>query len=166
MCPYLLVVHHSPTATLRNLADTVIQAAKDAADLVNATLPRESQLDIRQRHALDPVSEELRGASALIFGTSANFGYISGALKHYFDSTFLSVTTDEEYRPRSVPFNYWIRGGYDTTGAQSAMGAITTGFGWSQVEEPVCFTGNPDEHRGDLRALAANVVGAWYATMD
>ena len=166
MSPYILIVHHSPTGKLRSLTDTVVRAAEGAATEVNRTLPADSGLEVRERNALEPDTAELLGASALIFGTTANFGYISGALKHYFDSTFMQVTRDAEegdYTARAVPFSYWIRGGYDTTGAEKAMESITTGYGWTSATPPVCFTGDPDPHVGELRELAENTVGAWYA---
>lgn len=165
MSPYLLVVHHSPTAKLRGITDTVLDAARQTAAEVNATLTPDQGLEVRERNALEPDTTELLAASALIFGTSANFGYISGALKHYFDSTFSGVNGDDSHTPRAVLFNYWIRGGYDTTGAEKAMTAITTGFGWSRVDSPVCFTGDPQPHTEELRRLAENVVGAWYAAV-
>lgn len=163
--PYLLVVHHSPTEQLRGITDAILRAAGDAAAEVNSILPEEQHLEIRERQALEPDLSELLGASALIFGTSANFGYISGALKHYFDSTFMQVTHDESYDARTIPFSYWIRGGYDTTGAEKAMTAITTGYGWTMAAVPVCFTGDPAAHSEELRELAENIVGAWYATV-
>ena len=161
--PYLLIVHHSPTEKLRAVTDNVVHAARAAAAEANATLPEELHLEIRERDALTPDTAELLGASALLFGTTANFGYISGALKHYFDSTFLEVTHHEGYTAHAVPFSYWIRGGYDTTGAEKAMTAITTGYGWTQATGPVCFTGDPAPHATELREMAENTVGAWYA---
>lgn len=163
--PYLLVVHHSPTAKLRGIAETVIHAAEGAAAEANSTLPPELHLEVRERNALEPDAGELLGASALLFGTTANFGYISGALKHYFDSTYMRVTTDGDYRARTVPAGYWIRGGYDTTGAEKAMTAITAGYGWNMAVGRVCFTGDPEPHTAELRELAENTVGAWYAAV-
>ncbi|WP_297007431.1 flavodoxin family protein [uncultured Corynebacterium sp.] len=162
---YLLVVHHSPTDKLRAITDTVILAAEGAAAEVNTSLPTGRHLEIRERDALEPDTGELLGASALLFGTTANFGYISGALKHYFDSTYMQVTGDSGYAARTVPASYWIRGGYDTTGAEKAMTAITTGYGWDMAVEPVCFTGDPAPHSAELRALAEDTVGAWYAAV-
>ncbi|MGO3361348.1 MAG: flavodoxin family protein [Corynebacterium sp.] len=156
---YLLIVHHSPTDKLRSLADTVITAAREAAAQVNEELAGDGALEVRERNALDPDPGELAGADAVILGTTANFGYISGALKHYFDSTFT------ENQGVDKPFSYWIRGGYDTTGAEKAMQTITTGFGWTQAAEPVAFTGDIEPHRGELQALAENTVGAWFASV-
>ncbi|MGO1381415.1 MAG: flavodoxin family protein, partial [Corynebacterium sp.] len=105
--------------------------------------------------ALEPDAGELHDAAAVILGTSANFGYISGALKHYLDSTFL------ENQDREKPFSYWIRGGYDTTGAENALEKIATGFGWTTAADPVTFTGDVEPHLDELRALAENTVGAY-----
>ncbi|MFZ2274725.1 flavodoxin family protein [Corynebacterium variabile] len=163
--PYLLVVHHSPTDKLRGITDTILHAAEGAAAEVNSTLPGELHLEIRERNALEPDTAELLGASALLFGTTANFGYISGALKHYFDSAFMEVTNEDTYTAHSVLAGYWIRGGYDTTGAEKAMTAITTGYGWNTAVDPVCFTGDPEPHTTELRELAENTVGAWYAAV-
>lgn len=163
--PYLLVVHHSPTDKLRGITDIVLHAARAAAAEANATLPPELQLEVRERNALEPDTGELLAASALVFGTTANFGYISGALKHYFDSTFMRTTQDDRYTAHTVPCSWWIRGGYDTTGAEKAMDSITTGYGWRRAVDPVCFTGDPEPHTGELRELAENIVGAWYATV-
>ncbi|WP_066588335.1 flavodoxin [Corynebacterium provencense] len=164
--PCLLIVHHSPTGLLNSGTEEVVDAASSAAAEVNATLPAGLHLEVRQRDALRPDADELLAASALLFGTSANFGYISGALKHYFDSTFRQVTGDPGYSARNVPFSYWIRGGHDTTGAQKAMDSITTGYGWTRAADPVCFTGDPAPHIHALREMAENTVGAWYASLD
>ena len=103
----------------------------------------------------------------MILGTSANFGYISGALKHYFDSTFAAAGPDGEgaSRTKDLPFSYWIRGGYDTTGAEKAMEAITTGFGWGLAADPVVFTGDPEPRLDSLRDMAQNPVGAVAARL-
>jgi hypothetical protein len=179
---YLLIVHHSPTEKLRGIATEVITAARDAAEEVNTELPEALQLEVRERNALEPDVAELRDAAAVILGTTANFGYISGALKHYFDSTFMQLQPSED---GAVPddggsgnptgydgvlgpaklFSYWIRGGYDTTGAVKAMESITGGYRWTLAAEPVVFTGDVEPHHAELQALAENVVGAWFATV-
>ncbi len=156
---HLLIIHHSPTDKIRGMAETVITAAQDAADQVNEELPAEQQLTVTERDALHPDADELGEADAVILGTTANFGYISGALKHYFDSTYVQNQGVDKL------FSYWIRGGYDTTGAEKAMTSITTGFGWTQAAEPVTFTGDIEPHRDELVALAENTVGAWFATL-
>ena len=94
--------------------------------------------------------------TATFLGTTANFGYISGALKHFFDTTFNA--THEATKKR--PFSYWIHGGYDTTGAEIAMKSITTGYGWSLVTEPLIFTGEVDEQYVQQAAELGSTVAA------
>ncbi|WP_288814903.1 flavodoxin family protein [uncultured Corynebacterium sp.] len=155
----ILVIHHSPTPATRALSDFVLDAARAAADMVNELLPADQRaqqgIEIQEVNALEPDVEQLRDAAGVIFGTTANFGYISGALKHYFDSTFYAVGEDL----RGIPMSWWIRGGYDTTGAAKAMRSITTGYGFSPCAEPVEFTGEIEPHHGELEEMAQAVVG-------
>lgn len=143
----LLVVHHSPTELLREALGEVLAGARhpDLAGVAVVEVP-----------ALAATSDDLLAADAILLGTPANFGYLSGALKHFFDSTFADCA---EAR-RGLPFGYWIRGGQDTTGAERAMKAITTGFGWRAAAEPVCFTGGLDAAR---RAALAELGGTLAA---
>src|SRR5690554_6184356 len=115
--PRLLVVHHSPTPHLAELAAAVLRGAHTAVD---------EGVDVIARAALEATAQDLLGADAVIFGTTANFGYISGALKHFFDTTF----NETHERTTGRPFSYWIHGGHDTTGAERAMQSITTGYGF------------------------------------
>ena len=103
----ILVVHHSPTPATRGLADFLLDATRDAADMANEVLGSEQRIDVVEVNALEPDIDQLQAADGLILGTTANFGYISGALKHYFDSTFYAVQQDK----RGLPMSWWIRGG-------------------------------------------------------
>lgn len=108
------------------------------------------------RPALEATVEDVLAADAYVLGTSANFGYISGALKHFFDTTYEAVREPTAGRP----FTYWIRGGYDTTGAERAMEAITTGLGWKLASPAVTFTGDVTAEREEAVAEAAATVAA------
>ena len=155
----ILVVHHSPTEKAQKLADTVLSAARAAADEVNTELDG-AAVEIVERQALEPDVEELREADAVILGTTANFGYISGALKHYFDTVYVPVLEEK----KATPTSWWIRGGYDTTGAEKAMRSILTGLEWDTVAEPVEFTGEIEPHLAELEAMAQAVVGQAVAS--
>lgn len=163
----ILVVHHSPTEKAQKLADTVLAAARAAAEEVNAEMGEAGEgggqpaVQVLERQALDPDVDELRGASAVILGTTANFGYISGALKHYFDTVYVPILEDM----KNTPTSWWIRGGYDTTGAEKAMRSILTGLEWQTVAEPVEFTGEIEPHLAELEAMAQAVVGQAVASI-
>lgn len=152
----LLIVHHSPTDTVRPIARRVIEkcqeATAQAAEALGESAPR---IEVVERQALEPDKAELLAADAVIFGTTANFGYISGALKHYFDTLFYEVNEEK----KGTPVSWWIRGGFDTTGAEKAMDSIITGLQWEVAAEPVSFTGNPAEQQDRLDTMAEAMVG-------
>lgn len=149
--PRLLVVHHSPTSTVEALRDAVVEGARTAEG---------EGVEIVVRHALEATIEDVLAADGFILGTTANFGYISGALKHFFDTTYDAT---HEFTVRK-PFSYWIHGGFDTTGAERAMASITTGYGMRLATPPLVFTGAPTpEHIAAAHELGGTV--AWSLIM-
>ena len=144
--PRLLIVHHSPTPNLRAILDAVVAGARheDIEDV-----------DVVVREALSTTVDDVLEADGYVIGTSANFGYISGAVKHFFDVTFDAAS--EQTRGR--PFGYYVHGRSDTSGAERAMESITTGLGWQKVVDPLCFLGQPD----DAHLAAAADLGATVA---
>ena len=129
--PRLLIVHHSPTARVRKIADAVLAGTRHE-DLTG--------VEVIERAALEATAADVLAADSYVFGTTANFGYLSGALKHFFDTTYYE--TRETIAGR--PFGYWIHGGHDTTGAEQAMRAITRGYGLRLAAAPLVFTGDAD----------------------
>lgn len=129
--PRLLVVHHSPTPSVTALTDAVVAGASDDAVEV---------VEVVVRAALEADADDVLGADGYVLGTPANFGYMSGALKHFFDSIFLqaggaladdgSASTTEGGRK---PFGLYVHGRYDTTGAVRSVHAIVGALGWRQA---------------------------------
>ena len=85
-------------------------------------------------------------ADGYLLGTPANLGYISGALKHFFDGIYYPCLEATKRRP----YGLYVHGGSDTGGAVRAVESITTGLGWRPVRPPVTVTGPPD--KADLEA--------------
>lgn len=142
----LLVVHHSPTVRVRRIADAALRGAHHE-DVVG--------VEVIERAALDATVDDVLAADGYLLGTTANFGYISGALKHFFDTTYDQTRVATAKRP----FSFWIHGGYDTTGAERAMTSITTGYGWTLVAAPLVFTGEVDaSHLDGAFELGATVA--------
>lgn len=128
----LLVIHHSPTATLRTLTDQVVAGAGD---------PAITNVEVVVRDALATTAEDLLAADGYVLGTTANFGYMSGALKHVFDSTFLHIggalgsdggAAGTSGTTSGRPFGLYVHGRYDTVGAVRSLLAITGALGWRQ----------------------------------
>jgi len=128
----LLVVHHSPTASMRRLTDAVLVGANDEAI---------EGVEVVVRPALEATADDVLAADGYLLGTPANFGYMSGALKHFFDSTFLQVggALDESGgagesagATAKRPFGLYVHGRYDLTGAVRSVLSITGALGWRQ----------------------------------
>jgi multimeric flavodoxin WrbA len=144
----VLLVHHSPSPSTQGIAEAAEAGLR---------LPELGDIDVTVRPALEATVDDVLAADAYVLGTTANFGYISGALKHFFDTTYDAVREPTAGRP----FSYWIHGGYDTTGAETAMTQITTGLGWSLVFDPLVLTGAVDEeHLETATELAATVAAS------
>lgn len=134
--PRLLVVHHSPTAAVRTLTDAVIAGAND--DAIEG-------VEIVVRPALDAHVDDVLAADGYLLGTPANFGYMSGALKHFFDSLFLEIggsLSDDGSAAGAAssgrkPFGLYVHGRYDTTGAVRSVLSIVAALPWRQVAEPL-----------------------------
>ncbi len=85
--PRLLVVHHSPTRAVRTLTEAVLAGTHEEA-IEGVEVVVLEALDFA-RGTAGP--DDLLAADGYLLGTTANFGSMSGALKHVFDSTFLQL---------------------------------------------------------------------------
>ncbi len=149
--PRLLIVHHTVSPPLQDLFESVRRGLDDAAGELGV------DLEVYAKPALTCTAIDVLGADALILGTPANIGYMSGALKHFFDQIYypcLEATVGK-------PFGYYIHGNDDTAGAQRAIERITTGLAWMLVRPPVLITGQiTPADRDDCGDLAGLVVSA------
>ncbi|OAB88943.1 flavodoxin [Janibacter melonis] len=153
----LLVVHHSPTSSMRALLDAALSGAGD--DMIEG-------VDVVVRDALEATAQDVLDADGYVLGTTANFGYMSGALKHFFDSTFLAVggALDADGQgatgsPRRAPFGLYVHGRYDTTGAVRSVHGIVRALGWTQASADVEVLGEVDgDARARVRELGATIA--------
>jgi hypothetical protein len=73
-------------------------------------------------------------------------GYMSGALKHFFDGIYYPCLEATRRRPYAL----YVHGASDTGGAVRAVESIATGLSWRRARPPVCVTGPPGQ--ADLEA--------------
>ena len=144
----LLVVHHAPTRSLQALLDSVLSGARD--DEIEG-------VEVVDRPALEATADDLLEADGYLLLTTANFGYMSGALKHMFDSTFLQIggaLSDDgsagvsEGSTSGRPFGLLVHGRYDTEGAVRSVLSIVSALRWRQSAEVLEVVGDvTDRHR-------------------
>lgn len=163
MTSRLLVVHHSPTRSVRALTDAVLAGAAD--DAIEG-------VDVVVRPALEATADDVLDADGYLLGTTANFGYMSGALKHFFDSTFLAVggaLSDDGSAAGGAPggatagrpFGLYVHGRYDTEGAVRSVRSIVQALGWRQSADVLAVLGDVDRAALD----AAYELGATLAAL-
>ena len=151
LVPRLLIVHHTPSPHTQEMFEAVVSGATD---------PEIEGVEVVRRPALTVSPVEMLEADGYLLGTPANLGYISGALKHAFDSAYYQLLDTA----RGRPFGFYLHGNEGTEGAERAIAAITTGLGWVQAAEPVAVMGKPS--KSDLEAcwnlgatVAATLMG-------
>jgi len=96
-------------------------------------------VEVLIRPALTAGAADVLQADGYLLGTPANIGYMSGALKHFFDGIYYPCLEATRRRP----FGLYVHGGSDTGGAVRAVESITAGLQWRQVRPPVCVAGTP-----------------------
>jgi multimeric flavodoxin WrbA len=124
----LLIVAHNPSPNTQKLVE---------ATLLGARHPDIEGIDVKHIPPLQAVPADVLWADAIILGTTENFGYMSGALKDFFDRIYYPCLEQTE----AMPFAAYIRAGLDGTGTRVAIGKITTGLKWKPVQETIILHG-------------------------
>jgi multimeric flavodoxin WrbA len=116
----LLIVYHTQSGNTGRLAEAVLAGARRCADTETV-----------MRRAFDAGTDDLLGCNGLLLGTPENFGYMSGAMKDFFDRTYYPC----EGKTTGLPFAVFVSAGNDGTGAVREIGRIATGYGWRSINE-------------------------------
>jgi multimeric flavodoxin WrbA len=124
-------VHHTPSPATSELLDAVVRGASD---------PEITGVEVVRRAALAANASDVLAADGLILGTPANIGYMSGALKHFFDQVYYPILDDTPGRP----YGLYVHGNLGTEGAVKAVEAIAEGLRWRRAAAPVEVSGQPD----------------------
>lgn len=148
--PRLLIVHHTTSPSLEAMFRSVRDGAGD---------PAIEGVDVVARPALTATAVDALEADAYVLGTPANLGYMSGALKHFFDQIYYPCLDATVGRP----FGLYLHGNSDVTGAVRGIDVVTTGLRWKRAQADVEVVGEPT--RADLdrcyelgAVLAASLV--------
>ena len=126
----LLHVHHTTSPSVHSMFVAVQSGATD---------PQIEGVDVVARAALQATASDVLAADGYLLGTPANLGYMSGALKHFFDQIYYPCLEATIGRP----FGVYLHGNNDTAGALRAIETVTTGLQWRGVQAPVSVLGDP-----------------------
>jgi multimeric flavodoxin WrbA len=129
---HLLVVFQSRSGATETLANAAI---------AGATSDDIEDVEVEIRRAFDAVADDVRWCDGILLGTPENFGYMSGALKDFFERIYYDVLDET----RGLPYTLFVKGSHDGEGAVRSIEKIATGLAWRAVLPPVVVTGDVDD---------------------
>ena len=147
----LLVVHHTASPALHSMYEAVMAGATN--ELIQG-------VEVVASPALTTAAVDVLEADGYLLGTPANIGYMSGALKHFFDQIYYPCLEATVGRPYGV----YVHGNNDTQGAVRAIEAIVTGLKWRRVQLPVEVIGPPGRDQLEACWELGAAVAAGLAT--
>lgn len=119
---------HAPSTNTRLLREAAYHGACH---------PDLDQVNCVVKAPLDAGPEDVLACDAILLGTTENLGYMSGALKDFFDRSYYTVIEEKQ----GLPCALYIRAGHDGTGTQRALESIVTGLRWRWVQPPLILCG-------------------------
>jgi len=125
----LVIIGHAPSPNTQRMVRGILDGANNYTNLSVQThfIP-----------ALDAVSSDVLNADGVILFTPENLGYMSGALKEFFDRHYYSCLNKTDGLASAII----IRAGSDGTGTKRALKSILTGLRWKLVQEPLICRGS------------------------
>jgi multimeric flavodoxin WrbA len=147
---HLSVIRHSRGGSTAALSDAAVRAAR-------AMIADGSPVELRVLGAFDAGPEDVIWSRALLLATPAHFGYMSGALKDFFERI---------YRPClehtvGLPYALIVKGETDVDGAVASEQKIVTGLRWRLVLPPLTVVGDvtPEDLEGAAELGATLTAG-------
>ena len=101
----LLIVAHAPSPNTLRLRE---------AALTGARAPEIAGVEAAAASPFDVGPEDVLAADAVLLGTTENLGYMSGALKDFFDRVYYPVLEQTE----GLAYALYVRAGHDGTGTR------------------------------------------------
>lgn len=128
----LLIVAHAPSPNTLAMRAAVEAGARH--DDIN-------EVDVMVKAPLEAGPDDVLRANGVILGTTENLGYMSGALKDFFDRCYYPLLEETQ----GLPYTLYIRAGLDGTGTRRGIESIATGLKWRTVQEPLLCRGEYKE---------------------
>lgn len=126
--PNVLIVSNCPSPNTRRLQEAVLRGCRHE-DLEN--------VDTRCKEPWDADHEDVLWSDGIILGTTENFGYMSGAIKDFFERIYYPCLEKTEGKPVAL----YVKGGLDGQGAKSSVERIMLGLRWKLIQPPLVLKG-------------------------
>jgi multimeric flavodoxin WrbA len=147
MSKTLLIVGHVPSPNTQRLRDAVERGACELGA---------EGIGVRCLTPFEAGVPDVLAANAIILGTTENLGYMSGALKDFFDRTYYGVIEEKQ----GLPCALYIRAGLDGTGTRRAVESILTGLRWKLIAQPLTLKGEWRDSFADEAEELGQLVAA------
>ena len=151
--PRLLVVFHSRSGGTAAMKDAVVEGATD--DAIKG-------VHVVVQRAFDTDPDDVRACNAIILGTPENFGYMSGAIKDFFERIYYELLDETP----GLPYALFVKASTDGDGAVRSVERIVAGLKWKAVVPAYVVVGDlRPEHLDDCRELGATIAAGLEAGM-
>jgi hypothetical protein len=125
----LLIVAHAPSPNTQRMRHAVADGAR---------APEIEGVDVTIASPFDATPDHVLAANGIILGTTENLGYMSGALKDFFDRCYYPCLE----RTQGLPYALVIRAGQGGgDGTLRGVETIVTGLRWRAIQEPLICRG-------------------------
>lgn len=142
----LLYIAHSPSPNTK-LLQKGVKTGYARAETNN--------IDLVIKSPFKTDSKDVMKADLILLGTTENLGYMSGALKDFFDRIYYECLDNTQ----GTPYAFYVRAGFDGTGTRRAIVSITKGLGWKLIQEPIIFQGKWNKsYVNDAETLGATLA--------
>ena len=128
----ILIVYHSQSGNTRKMAEAVARGAGEIEG-VRGVL----------KEARETGEEDLLDCDGLVLGSPEYFGYMSGALKDFFDRTYEKVRGRVKIFRK--PYAVFISAGNDGQGALMNIERICLGYQFKKIHQPIIAKGPVSE---------------------
>ncbi len=125
----LLLIAHAPSDNTQRMVQAILRGA---------AAQQAPGLRVQHRPPLEAGPQDVLDAEAVILMTTENLGYMSGALKDFFDRSYYPLLE----RTHGRPYALCVRAGHDGTGTCRAVQSIMNGLKWRAIAEPLVCRGD------------------------